>query len=72
MNAHVFYDAGAGWDTPKGDLNAQQKSFIMRDCFNLRYSVGIGLNLLKPMPAKIDRGFKLDRKKHETPQAFHV
>ncbi len=72
MKGHVFYDAGAGWDTPKGDLNTQQKSFIIRDHFNLRHSVGIGLNLLKPMPAKIDWGFKLDRKKHETPQEFHL
>jgi outer membrane protein insertion porin family len=74
MKGHVFYDAGAGWDTPKADLTPQQKSFIVRDKFNLRHSVGIGLNLLKPMPAKIDWGFKLDRKRkeHETPQEFHL
>lgn len=74
MKGHVFYDAGAGWDTPKADLSAEQKSFIVRDKFNLRHSIGIGLNLLKPMPAKIDWGFKLDRKRkeHETPQEFHL
>ncbi len=72
MKGHLFYDAGAGWDTPKGDLSPAQKSLIMRDKFHLRHSVGLGLNLLKPMPAKIDWGFKLDRKKGESPQEFHL
>lgn len=72
MKGHVFYDAGAGWDTPKGDLSKKQKSYIVRDKFDLRHSVGIGLNLLKPMPAKIDWGFKIDRKPGESPQEFHL
>ncbi|KKQ48787.1 MAG: Outer membrane protein assembly factor BamA [candidate division TM6 bacterium GW2011_GWF2_38_10] len=74
MKAHCFYDAGAGWDTPKADLTAQQKSLLMRDKFNLRHSVGFGLNILKPMPAKIDWGFKLDRnrKAGETAHEFHL
>lgn len=72
MKAHVFYDAGAGWDTPKDDL--VDRRFIRRDKFDLRHSVGFGLNLLKPVPAKIDWGFKLDRKKHEneSPSEFHL
>ncbi len=72
MKGHVFYDTGAGWDTPKGNLTAEQQSFIARDNFTLRHAVGVGLNLVKPMPAKIDWGFKLDRKKHESPQEFHL
>ncbi len=74
MKGHVFYDAGAGWDTPKSDLSSDQKAYIVRDKFNLRHAVGIGLNLDKPMPAKIDWGFKLDRKRkeHESPQEFHL
>ncbi|MBD3231852.1 outer membrane protein assembly factor BamA [Candidatus Dependentiae bacterium] len=72
MKGHVFYDAGAGWDTPKyGDVNVNN---IMRDKFNLRHSVGFGLNLLKPTPAKIDWGYKLDRNKKagESPHEFHL
>lgn len=72
MKAHVFYDAGAGWNTPKDDINDVRK--IRRDKLDLRHSVGFGLNLLKPMPAKIDWGFKLDRKKHlgESASEFHL
>jgi len=72
MKAHFFYDAGAGWDTPKKDI--QNTSLIQRDKFDLRHSVGFGLKLVKPMPAQIDWGFKLDRKKdrHESPSEFHL
>ena len=72
MKAHVFYDAGAGWDTPKKDI--PDTVFLRRDKFDLRHSVGFGLNLLKPMPAKIDWGFKLDRKKKygESAHEFHL
>jgi outer membrane protein insertion porin family len=72
MKAHVFYDAGAGFDTPKDDI--KNLAWIKRDSFDLRHSVGFGLNLVKPVPAKIDWGFKLDRKKnqHESPHEFHL
>lgn len=72
MKGHVFYDAGAGWDTPKDQIC--DTSLIKRDKFNVRHSVGFGLNLLKPFPAKIDWGFKLDRRKHdgESPHEFHL
>jgi len=72
MKAHVFYDAGAGWDTPKN--NFIDKTRILRDKFDLRHSVGFGLNLLKPVPAKIDWGYKLNRKKDrgESPSEFHL
>ncbi len=71
MHAHVFYDAGAGWDTPKKGLDPK---CIRRDKFDLRHSIGFGFNLVKPVPAKIDWGFKLDRKKwdHESPSEFHL
>lgn len=72
MKAHLFYDAGAGWDTPKQGIS--NPSQIKRDKFDLRNAVGFGLNLLKPVPAKIDWGFKLDRKKkdNESAQEFHL
>jgi outer membrane protein assembly factor BamA len=80
MKAHFFYDAGAGWDTPKYGIpaeiyyNGRYVNPVIRDSFDLRHSVGVGLNLLKPVPAKIDWGFKLDRKKqlHESASEFHL
>ncbi len=72
MKAHFFYDAGAGWDTPKNDI--RNVCNIRRDHFDLRHTAGFGLNLLKPMPAKVDWGFKLDRRKTEGESAheFHI
>jgi outer membrane protein insertion porin family len=72
MKAHVFYDAGAGWDTPKYGIDDHSR--IKRDKFNLRHSVGFGLNLMNPFPAKIDWGYKLDRdrKAGESPHEFHI
>ena len=72
MKGHLFYDAGAGWDTPKRGLS--DSSYIKRDKFNLRHSVGFGLNLTQPFPAKIDWGYKLDRDKRagESPHEFHI
>jgi len=72
MKGHFFYDAGAGWDTPKRGLN--ESSYIKRDKFNLRHAVGFGLNLTQPFPAKIDWGYKLDRDKKagEAPHEFHI
>lgn len=72
MKGHFFYDAGSGWDTPKNDI--ADPSSIKRDKFDLRHSVGFGINLEKPMPAKIDWGFKLDRRRKdgESPHEFHL
>ena len=72
MKGHFFYDAGAGWNTPKEGIT--NRSMIKRDKFNMRHSVGFGLNLLKPVPAKIDWGYKLDRDKKagESPHEFHL
>ncbi|MCB9492965.1 MAG: outer membrane protein assembly factor BamA [Epsilonproteobacteria bacterium] len=72
MRGHVFYDAGAGWSTPKRDLPSTLS--IKRDRFDLRHSVGFGINLMQPMPAKIDWGFKLDRRKQdgESAHEFHL
>ncbi len=70
LKAHLFYDTGAGWDAPiPSDIN---KSFIKRNSFSLRHAVGFGLNISSPMPAKIDWGFKLDRRPDESPSEFHI
>ncbi|MBM3886745.1 outer membrane protein assembly factor BamA [Candidatus Dependentiae bacterium] len=85
MRAHVFYDLGAAWDTPNHSINAYNASLpenqriafddvITRNKFNLRHTVGFGLNLTSPIPAKIDWGFKLDRDKKtgESAHEFHL
>lgn len=72
MKGHLFYDAGAGWDTPKYGITDASK--IKRDQFNLRHSVGFGLNITQPIAAKISWGYKLDRDRAagETPSEFHL
>lgn len=72
MKGHLFYDAGAGWHTPLKDV--QDRSAITRNKFNLRHAVGFGFNLLRPYPAKIDWGYKLDRNKRsgESTHEFHL
>ncbi len=70
MKGHLFYDAGAGWDTPKDCIN--NTNLIKRDQFNIRHSVGFGIAMLRPVPAKIDWGYKLDRKKKEGESAHEL
>ena len=83
MRGHFFYDLGAAWDTPDKpfkDFNAtlpadQRVNFddvVIRNKFNLRHTVGLGLNLTSPIPAKIDWGFKLDRQPGESAHEFHL
>jgi len=72
MKGHFFYDAGAGWETPKRDI--VDRTRITRDKFDVRHSVGFGINLMQPFPAKLDWGFKLDRRKKlgESSHEFHL
>lgn len=72
MKGHFFYDAGAGWDTVTDGI--KDKKLIKRNVFNMRHSVGFGLNLVSPVPAKIDWGYKLDRRKKdgESASEFHL
>jgi outer membrane protein insertion porin family len=72
MKGHFFYDAGAGWDTVTDEI--KDTSLIKRNKFNMRHSVGFGLNLMSPVPAKIDWGYKLDRHKKdgESASEFHL
>ncbi len=77
MKGHVFYDAGCGWSTPPITLKDDVyniNDYIVRNKFDLRHSIGFGVNLVNPFPAKIDWGFKLDRKKNmgESPYEFHL
>jgi len=65
----LFYDGGAGWDTP-------DKQFILaglrNNQFNYRHAVGFGVRLTQPTPVSVDVGFKLDRKKRLGESLFEV
>ena len=65
----LFYDGGAGWDTPDSDLISPQN--LKNNNFAFRHSVGFGFRILRPTPMKVDWGFKLDRKKGESPSEVH-
>ncbi len=63
MKGVVFYDGGAGFDNPYvGDVSCKN---VMDNSFDYRHSIGIGLRLLKPMPMKIDWGFKIDPRRNK-------
>lgn len=63
----VFYDGGAGWDNPYA-TSADCRN-VTDDKFSYRHSVGVGVRLLKPMPIKIDWGFKIDpRRNRDNPR----
>ncbi|MGB8468473.1 MAG: outer membrane protein assembly factor BamA [Candidatus Babeliales bacterium] len=64
-----FYDGGAGWNTPNSDLISPQN--LKNNSFAFRHAVGFGVRILRPSPVKIDWGFKLDRKKGESPSEVH-
>lgn len=66
----LFYDGGAGWDTP--NANSLSRKRLRNNSFNFRQSIGFGVRLLRPTPVKIDWGFKLDRRKDETPSQVHL
>lgn len=74
-----FYDGGAGWNNPYTDEITGPNLLYLRDNdFTYRHSIGVGLRLLKPMPIRIDWGFKIDPRrnrqdpgKSETPYEVH-
>jgi len=74
MKIHLFYDAGCAWDTPKTAVIQDNASHIKSDNFNIRHTIGIGLNIVSPQPMKISFGYKLDRNKKigESPSEFHI
>jgi len=61
MRGVIFYDGGAGWDTP--DASVLPESVLKNNRFSYRHSVGFGIRLERPTPVKIDWGFKLNRNK---------
>lgn len=69
--AVIFYDGGAGWDTPYRELfsntaKADGLSFesdFSNNKFFYRHSVGIGIRLKSPTPLQVDFGIKLNPSK---------
>ncbi len=57
----LFYDGGAGWDTPNAALFKDLP--LQNNRFKYRHSIGFGIRLTRPAPIKVDWGFKLDRNK---------
>lgn len=74
MKIHLFWDAGCSWDTPQTDVIRENATHIKSNTFNMRHTIGIGLNITSPQPIKISFGYKLDRNKRigETPSEFHI
>ncbi len=69
MRGVLFYDGGAGWDTPltareidllSDPVNAEA---LTNNRFRYRHAIGFGIRLTNPAPIRIDWGFKLDRNK---------
>lgn len=70
----IFYDGGAGWDTPiKGIFDTNDfRRFIANNNFEFRHTIGFGFRMTAPQPFRFDWGFKLDRKKNESPGEIHL
>jgi outer membrane protein insertion porin family len=66
----LFYDGGAGWDTPDADQIARKR--LKNNHFSYRHSVGFGVRIYKPTPIRIDWGFKLDRRRGESANEVHL
>ncbi len=68
----VFWDGGAGWNTPDICLIPENERHLLKNNkFEFRQAVGIGVRMLQPTPLTIDLGFKLNRQKDESPYELH-
>lgn len=74
----VFYDGGAGWDTPLSTLQRdllalpENRGALTNNAFRYRHSIGFGIRLLNPAPIRVDWAFKLDRNKRKGESFFEV
>ena len=57
----VFYDGGACWHTP--DAQCIPNNLLSNNSFEYRHAIGIGINIERPTPIRVELGIKLDRKK---------
>lgn len=67
---YLFYDIGTAWGAPdfketiaetKELKSIYRKSDLIKNDFNLRQSIGVGLKTLAPQPFCVEFGYKLDR-----------
>jgi outer membrane protein insertion porin family len=65
----AFYDGGAGWDNPY--VNGNNAVFVTSNSFDYRHAVGFGIRMLRPMPIRVDWGFKLDPRTGERESQVH-
>ena len=78
MRGLVFYDGGAGWDTPLSPTQIAllgepvNSGALTNNLFRYRHSIGFGLRLLKPAPVRVDVGFKLDRNRRLQEKFYEV
>nr|MBP7854600.1 BamA/TamA family outer membrane protein [Candidatus Babeliales bacterium] len=67
----IFYDGGAGWDTPylnefsaaARDVGVSFEKDFSNNNFFYRHSVGIGVRIKSPTPLQVDFGIKLNPSK---------
>jgi outer membrane protein insertion porin family len=69
MRGVLFYDGGAGWDNPY--VNPGNAIFVTSNNFDYRHAVGFGIRMLRPMPIRVDWGFKLDPRPGERESQVH-
>lgn len=72
MRGVIFYDGGAGWDTP--DAGCFGQNLLKNNNFDYRHAIGFGLRMTSPTPICLDWGFKLDprRKLGEQLSEIHI
>lgn len=74
----LFYDGGAGWDTPltHHEINLLREpantGALTNNRFRYRHAIGFGVRLMNPAPIRIDWGFKLDRNKRLREKFYEV
>lgn len=66
----IFYDGGAGWDSPDASIITPAR--LRNNRFDYRHAIGFGIRVLRPTPIQIDWGFKLDRRKGEKESEVHL
>lgn len=72
MRGVLFYEGGAGWDTP--DAYDIPKGYLRNNNFDFRHAIGFGVRLTSPTPICFDWGFKLDprKRKGESLSEIHI
>ncbi len=71
MKGVVFYDGGSGWDNPYVTDQMISQGLVTDNSFDYRHSVGFGIRMLRPVPVRVDWGFKLDPRTGEKESQIH-